>query len=467
MTSKDTDTLDIAATISSGGVPTKQAGDRPSEEAQDAENNADAVSSHEVSLRRISINGGRKGWKRAAARVKELKNVTQAVGKVPISNKIGKSAADLNDDDPLKAISLAAQRALKSFGSAGAKSSEGLRSVEFAEAEAAQQQVAGGNGGGEIVGVEVSDANNIECATFSARQPAFKCFEMFHDVFQDIRSAFGITETQFYAVLGLQDMATISSFAVIGSGDASGKSPSFFFLSPDQRFILKSCTKRDVKTLSRILPTYRDHVKSCIPDDGDGNSSLLPRYIGLYKMLFQDDTPDVTLVVMTNFFAGTYAIHKKFDLKGSTYHREASEKELTKSSPVLKDLDWMKEGRKLKFPTKEEVESIRQRLEKDTLYLCKEKLIDYSLLIGVHEIGKDEDVGKTRSETMDVISAISSTEVQYFGIVDILTPFVAQKRAETICTGTLLCRPGISCQPPKKYQSRFMSFVCEEILACG
>ena len=160
-------------------------------------------------------------------------------------------------------------------------------------------------------------------------------------------------------------------------------------------------------------------------------------------------------------------INRKFDLKGSTYHRKASEKELAKSSPVFKDLDWIREGRKLTFRTKEELQSVRQRLEKDTLYLCKEKLIDYSLLVGVHEIKEGEDRGKRGAEAMDVVCAESSSEIQYFGIVDILTPYVLQKQAETICLGTLICRPGISCQPPKKYQERFMLFVDEEILSCG
>lgn len=426
-----------------------------------------------IDLRSISINEGSKGWKLAAAHVKNLKNATQAIGKVKLENKIGKSAAELEEGDPLKTITLATQRALKSFGGDGQVKSitpdKAVRSVEFDEAGAAAAAT------GAVDDTEAGEE------TFSTRQPAFQCLEICHETFKEIRSAFGISETQFYAVLGLQKKQVISTFSVIGSSEASGKSSSFFFLSPDQRYILKSCTRRDVKTLTRILSSYRDHVKSCADSSGstdvDGdvnnsavsptNSSLLPRYLGLYKLTFQDDTPDVTLVVMTNFFAAANEIHCKFDLKGSTYHREASEKERAKSSPVYKDLDWMREGRKISFDSADEVNTIRERLEKDTLYLSSQRLIDYSLLVGIHEIkdGTSDNV-QAQDEAMDVISARTSKDIQYFGIVDILTPYVAKKRAETICTGTLICRPGISCQPPMKYQKRFMAFVDEEVLAC-
>ena len=450
---------EVEATLSSGALsPTTSNGKKND-------------SSSSVDLRSISINEGSKGWKLAAAHVKNLKNATQAIGKVKLENKIGKSAAELEEGDPLKTITLATQRALKSFGEDGQVKSitpdEAIRSVEFDGAEAAAATGA------------VDDTDEEE-EVFSTRQPAFQCFEICHDKFKEIRAAFGISETQFYAVLGLQKNQVISSFSVIGSGDASGKSPSFFFLSPDQRYILKSCTKRDVKTLTRILSSYRDHVKSCADSSGSSNvhgddnnsavsstnSSLLPRYLGLYKIIFQDDTPDVTLVVMTNFFAAANEIHCKFDLKGSTYHREASEKERAKSSPVYKDLDWIREGRKISFGTVDEVDAIRERLEKDTLYLSSQRLIDYSLLVGIHEIKDGTNNVQAQDEAMDVISARTSKDIQYFGIVDILTPYVAKKRAETICTGTLICRPGISCQPPKYYQKRFMAFVDEEVLAC-
>ncbi|CAH2216802.1 jg22981, partial [Pararge aegeria aegeria] len=50
------------------------------------------------------------------------------------------------------------------------------------------------------------------------------------------------------------------------------------------------------------------------------------------------------LVATRNVFSNHLNIHKKYDLKGSTVDREASEKELEKELPTLKDNDFIKQG---------------------------------------------------------------------------------------------------------------------------
>ena len=44
---------------------------------------------------------------------------------------------------------------------------------------------------------------------------------------------------------------------------------------------------------------------------------------------------------MNNLLPSSVKMHEKYDLKGSTYKRKASKHERNKSSPTLKDLDYM------------------------------------------------------------------------------------------------------------------------------
>ena len=44
---------------------------------------------------------------------------------------------------------------------------------------------------------------------------------------------------------------------------------------------------------------------------------------------------------MNNVLPSSVHLHEKYDLKGSTYKRQASRQELQKAKPTLKDLDFM------------------------------------------------------------------------------------------------------------------------------
>ena len=44
---------------------------------------------------------------------------------------------------------------------------------------------------------------------------------------------------------------------------------------------------------------------------------------------------------MNNIFPANVTLHETYDLKGSLYKRKASKKERLKSSPTLKDLDFL------------------------------------------------------------------------------------------------------------------------------
>lgn len=162
---------------------------------------------------------------------------------------------------------------------------------------------------------------------------------------------------------------------------------------------------------------------------------------------------------MTNFFAGMLPIHKRFDLKGSTYKRAASEREKAKGGKaILKDLDWLEEDRSIKFPCEDDRTDFMDTLRKDAAFLNSWMLIDYSLLVGVHS-RENSDGGREKMEYMHVCTLDDGAEVLYIGIVDILQPYTWAKRTETICCGTLCCGRDISCQHPERYAGRFVEFL--------
>ena len=159
--------------------------------------------------------------------------------------------------------------------------------------------------------------------------------------FQSVRRAFGISDSAFASSICLQDGRTVSDMKTIPLGMTSGKSASFFFFSPDQHYLFKTCTKMDVVTLKRVLGEYTQHVAAHA-------GTLLPRYVGLFK-LAMPGRGELAFVCMANAFGGLHAIERRFDLKGSTHGRAASEQERAKARPVLKDNDWTGDALELVF----------------------------------------------------------------------------------------------------------------------
>ena len=77
-------------------------------------------------------------------------------------------------------------------------------------------------------------------------------------------------------------------------------------------------------------------------------------------------------------------MHKKYDLKGSTVDREASDKEKQKKEPTLKDMDFLNDGAKVKIGD-EAKEKLLETLSADVEFLTKNDIMDYSLLLGIHD----------------------------------------------------------------------------------
>ncbi|GAB2290849.1 Phosphatidylinositol 4-phosphate 5-kinase 1 [Dionaea muscipula] len=184
-------------------------------------------------------------------------------------------------------------------------------------------------------------------------------------VFRHLRELFQIDPADYMiAICGSDALREFSS---------PGKSGSCFYLTQDDRFMIKTVRKCEVKVLVRMLQSYYQHM--CRYEN-----SLVTRFYGVHCVK-PVGGQKVRFIVMGNLFCSEYQIHRRFDLKGSRHGRttEKPEGEIDETT-TLKDLDL---NFVFRLQTSWYQELIKQ-IERDCEFLQAEKIMDYSLLVGIH-----------------------------------------------------------------------------------
>uniref|UniRef100_A0A8C8EZ78 PIPK domain-containing protein n=1 Tax=Oncorhynchus tshawytscha TaxID=74940 RepID=A0A8C8EZ78_ONCTS len=153
-----------------------------------------------------------------------------------------------------------------------------------------------------------------------------------------------------------------------------GASSSWFYLTSDDEFIIKTVQHKEAEFLQKLLPGYYMNLNQ-------NPRTLLPKFYGLYCI--QCAGVNIRLVVMNNVLPRALQMHYKYDLKGSTYKRHASCKERAKFSPTFKDLDFQEMLEGLHFDG-DTYSALMKTLQRDCRVLESFKIMDYSLLLGVH-----------------------------------------------------------------------------------
>uniref|UniRef100_A0A8C7VAF6 Phosphatidylinositol-4-phosphate 5-kinase, type I, beta a n=1 Tax=Oncorhynchus mykiss TaxID=8022 RepID=A0A8C7VAF6_ONCMY len=154
-----------------------------------------------------------------------------------------------------------------------------------------------------------------------------------------------------------------------------GASSSWFYLTSDDEFIIKTVQHKEAEFLQKLLPGYYMRV----------NYSQMYLFFHLFYGLYciQCAGVNIRLVVMNNVLPRALQMHYKYDLKGSTYKRHASCKERAKFSPTFKDLDFQEMLEGLHFDG-DMYSALMKTLQRDCRVLESFKIMDYSLLLGVH-----------------------------------------------------------------------------------
>ena len=204
-------------------------------------------------------------------------------------------------------------------------------------------------------------------------------------VFRHLRTKFRLDPADY--------LMSLTSKYILSELGSPGKSGSFFYFSRDYKYIIKTIHHAEHKFLRRILRDYYEHVEN-------NPNTLLSQFYGLHRVKIPYGRK-IHFVVMNNLFPPHRDIHQTFDLKGSTIGRDFKEEDL-ESNPraTLKDLNWLRRDLHLEFgPAKRQI--FISQMERDVWLLQRLKIMDYSLLIGIHDLQKGNEEN-LRDKTLQV-----------------------------------------------------------------
>uniref|UniRef100_W5M8S0 Phosphatidylinositol 5-phosphate 4-kinase type-2 gamma n=1 Tax=Lepisosteus oculatus TaxID=7918 RepID=W5M8S0_LEPOC len=318
----------------------------------------------------------------------------------------------------------------------------------------------------------------------------FKFKEYCPQVFRNLRERFGI-EDQDYQV------------SLARSPPASGEGEEGLFLtSYDRTLVIKQISSEDVANVHSILSEYHQRAVSVCHCHFSIDS-----FCGILTALYS------TQSTVYNSKRTVYAnIHVRMHFfrsclfQGSLVSREASDKEKVKELPTFKDMDFRNNMQKV-YVSEEQQERFMEKLNRDVEFLVQLKIMDYSLLLGIHDVSRaeqeeeeEEPCHKEEAESenglaitgsygnspegiagylnthkplgpgefdpyVDVYAVKSAPgapqrEVYFMGLIDVLTQYDTKKKAahaaKTVKHGA---GAEISTVHPEQYAKRFRDFI--------
>ena len=204
-------------------------------------------------------------------------------------------------------------------------------------------------------------------------------------VFRKLRTTFQLDPADY--------LVSLTSKYILSELGSPGKSGSFFYFSRDYKYIIKTIHHAEHKFLRKILKDYYNHVQ-------ENPNTLLSQFYGLHRVKIPYGRK-IHFVVMNNLFPPHRDIHRTFDLKGSTIGRDFREDDLEKNPrATLKDLNWLRRDLHLELgPTKKD--AFIEQMRKDVKLMQKLHIMDYSMLIGIHDLEKGNEEN-LREKTLKV-----------------------------------------------------------------
>ncbi|XP_044287721.1 1-phosphatidylinositol 3-phosphate 5-kinase isoform X3 [Varanus komodoensis] len=195
-----------------------------------------------------------------------------------------------------------------------------------------------------------------------------------------------------------------------------GKSGAAFYVTEDDRFILKQMPRLEVQSFLDFAPHYFTYITNAVQQK---KPTALAKILGVYRIGYKNSQNNtekkLDLLVMENLFYGR-KMTQVFDLKGSLRNRNVKMDTGKESCDVvLLDENLLKLVRDNPLYIRSHSKAVlKASIHSDSYFLSSHLIIDYSLLVG-------------RDDTTDELVV---------GIIDYIRTFTWDKRLEMVVKST-------------------------------
>ncbi|KAF1343613.1 hypothetical protein BDV97DRAFT_323453 [Delphinella strobiligena] len=218
-----------------------------------------------------------------------------------------------------------------------------------------------------------------------------------------------------------------------------GKTKSLFLKTLDDRFVIKSLQEVELKAFTKFAPDYFGFMSHTL---FHGVPSVIAKMFGLFQVIIKNPATGTEfssyLLVMENLFYSRNPT-RRFDLKGSMRNRKIES--TGQPDEVLLDENLVETIFETPLFVREHARKLlRAGVWNDTMWLCKQNVMDYSLMAGFDDEKKELVVG----------------------IIDCIRTYTWDKKLESWIKDRGKNKPTIT--SPKDYRNRFRVSMMQYVL---
>jgi 1-phosphatidylinositol-3-phosphate 5-kinase len=287
------------------------------------------------------------------------------------------------------------------------------------------------DGEGDKAGIEaslLSESGTHLKYSFSHGTFKSSCKIFYAESFDALRRKCGVSERF------IESMSRCLKFDSKG-----GKSKSLFLRTLDGRFVIKSLQEVELKAFLKFAPDYFAFMSYTL---FHGVPSVIAKMFGLFQVNIRNPATGIefsyNLLIMENLFYERNP-NRRFDLKGSMRNRKIES--TGEADEVLLDENLVETIFESPLFVRENSRKYLQAsVFNDTLWLCKQNVMDYSLMAGFDDGAKELVVG----------------------IIDCIRTYTWDKKLESWIKDRGKNKPTIT--SPKDYRNRFRVSMMQYVL---